>query len=140
MADNSRFENNKRLISAQQLSEIISLINIYLIRRGICALEINNITRLFPTLLKNVLENCNGNYAKIVDYVKINLINKQRGKTSMMPDDEMLRNYLEYANVYNSHITLKVIFEKIEMHNNLTLINFEKLSVEHLMPQMPTKE
>ena len=57
-----------------------------------------------------------------------------------MPDDETLRNVLEYENVYNLRVTLRVIFDKIETHNNPAPVDLSKLSVEHLMPQSPTKE
>lgn len=133
-------EEGQRLISANQFNEIITLVNIYLIRRSICGLDTSAITRLFPVLLKDVLADCDGDYTKIVDYVKKNLINKQRGKAALMPDDEMMRSYLASANVYNLRIWLKIIFEKIETFNNPAPVNLKKLSIEHLMPQMPTKE
>ena len=94
-------EEGQRLITADQFNEIINVVNIYLIRRSICGLDTSDITRLFPVLLKDVMEDCNGNYSNIVDYVKKNLINKQRGKSALMPDDETLRSFLAYANVYN---------------------------------------
>lgn len=133
-------EEGNTLISASQFNEIINIVNIYLVRRSICGLDTSDITRLFPVLLKDVLTDCDGDYSKIVDYVKKNLINKQRGKSAAMPDDEQLKNFLEYANVYNLRLTLRVILEKIEMHNNPAPVNLKKLSVEHLMPQTPTKE
>lgn len=128
------------LITAEQFNEIIKIINIYLIRRSICGLDTSDITRLFPVLLKDVILDCNKDYSKIVEYVKKNLINKQRGKSAAMPDDEQLRNYLEYANVYNLRLTLRLILDKIETHNNPAPVNLKKLSVEHLMPQTPTTE
>lgn len=133
-------EEAKPLISYSQFNELVSLINGYLIRRAICGLDTSDITRLFPTLLKDVLRDCNGCYDKIVEYTKKNLINKQRGKSAMMPDDNYMRTYLEFANVYNLRITLRIIFDKLETYNNHAPIDLSKLSVEHLMPQTPTKE
>lgn len=133
-------DEGNRLISAKQFNEIINIINIYLVRRSICGFDTSDITRLFPVLLKDVLNDCNDDYSKIVDYVKKNLINKQRGKSAAMPDDEQIRNILEFANVYNLRLTLRVIFDKIETYNNPAPVNLKKLSIEHLMPQTPTKE
>ncbi len=133
-------EEGKRLISALQLSAVLSIINTYLIRRAICGLDTSDITRLFPLVLKDVMNECNGDYTKIVEYLKKNLINKQRGKSARMPDDEMMRTVLEYANVYNLRFTLRIIFDKIETFNNPAPVDLSKLSVEHLMPQTPTKE
>lgn len=133
-------EEENRLISAAQLSDILTIINIYLLRRAICNLDTSDITRLFPLVLKDVLNDCKGKYTQIVEYLKKNLINKQRGKSARMPDDEMLRNVLEYENVYNLRAILRIIFDKIETLNNSAPVDLSKLSVEHLMPQTPTKE
>lgn len=133
-------EEGKPLITYQQFSEIIDLVNCYLIRRAICGLDTSDITRLFPTLLKDILRECNGEYTNIVEYTKKNLINKQRGKAAMMPNDDYMRTYLEFANVYSLRVTLRVIFDKIETFNNPAPVDLSKLSVEHLMPQTPTKE
>ena len=133
-------EEGNRVISSLQLSEILAIINIYLLRRAICGLDTSDITRLFPLVLKDVMNDCKGDYSQIVEYLKKNLINKQRGKSARMPDDEMLRNVLEYENVYNLRVTLRVIFDKIETFNNPAPVDLSKLSVEHLMPQTPTKE
>lgn len=133
-------EQGNRLVSALQLSEVLTVINIYLLRRAICSLDTSDITRLFPLVLKDVMNECNGNYTQIVEYLKKNLINKQRGKSARMPDDEMMRNVLEYENVYNLRTTLRIILDKIETFNNSAPVDLSKLSVEHLMPQSPTKE
>lgn len=127
-------------VSSAQFSEIINLVNVYLIRRSICALDTSDITRLFPVVLKDVLNECGGNYKNIVDLAKKNLVNKQRGKAAAMPTDDEIRNYLASANVYNNRVTLRVIFDKIETYNNPAPVDLSKLSVEHLMPQTATKE
>lgn len=45
-------------ISEQTYSEIITIINTYLIRRSFCNFDTSGITRLFPTFLKDVLVDC----------------------------------------------------------------------------------
>ena len=133
-------EEGNKLISAVQFNEIINLVNIYLVRRSICGLDTSDITRMFPMILKDILRECDGNYSNIVEYAKKSIVNKQRGKSARMPDDNELRTYLESANVYNLRVHLRVILDKIETHNNPAPVNLKKLSVEHLMPQTPTKE
>ena len=133
-------EEGNQLVTAKQFSEIINLVNVYLIRRSICALDTSDITRLFPTVMKDVLNDCDGKYGNIVDITKKNLVNKQRGKAAAMPTDDEIRNYLANANVYNNRVTLRVIFDKMETFNNPAPVDLSKLSVEHLMPQTPTKE
>lgn len=133
-------ENGKSYISVDQFNEIVELVNTYLIRRSICGLDTSDITRIFPTVLKDVLNECDGNYKYIVEFVKKNLVNKQRGKAANMPDDECLKTYLQTANVYNNRLTLRAIFDRIETMGNSAPVDLTKLSVEHLMPQTPTKE
>lgn len=133
-------ENGEPLVNYEQFNQIIQIVNTYLIRRAICGLDTSDITRLFPTLLKDVLRECGDSYHNIVEYTKKNLVNKQRGKSAQMPTDDYLRNYLQNANVYNLRLTLRIIFDKIETLNNPAPVNLKKLSIEHLMPQTPTKE
>lgn len=132
--------NGNRLITSKQFNDVIELVNIYLIRRAICGLDTSDITRLFPTILKDVLIECAGNYKYIVEYTKKNLVNKQRGKAAAMPDDEYLSTYLKTANVYSNRITLRAVFERIETKGNPAPVDLSKLSIEHLMPQTATKE
>ena len=133
-------EEGQPLVSADQFSAIINVVNVYLIRRSICALDTSDITRLFPTVMKDTLNESNGNYKNIVELLKKNLINKNRGKSAAMPTDDDIRNYLATANVYNNRVTLRVVFDKLETNNNPAPVDLTKLSVEHLMPQTPTKE
>lgn len=132
--------DNCRLITVEQFNNIVELVNIYLIRRAICGLDTSDITRIFPTILKDVLNECKENYNKIVEYTKKNLVDKQRGKSASMPDDYYLRTYLKTANAYNNRITLRAVFDKIESNGNPAPVDLSKLSIEHLMPQSPTKE
>lgn len=133
-------EEGNPLITAEQFNEILNVLNCYLVRRAICGLDTSDITRLFPTLLKDVLRDCGKSFSKIVDYTKKNLVNKNRGKAAYMPDDEQLKNLVRYSNVYNLKITLRVIFDKLETKGNSAPVDLSRLSIEHLMPQTPTKE
>lgn len=48
----------REVISISAFKQSISLINTYLIRRHMCGLDTSSITRMFPTLFKNVWEKC----------------------------------------------------------------------------------
>lgn len=133
-------EFGKPLIDGATISKIIQLINNYLIRRSLMALDTSDITRFFGPYLNKVLIDCDGDYSNIYEYSKKWLINQNRGKAAYMPDDNQLREYLEYANVYVNRSILKVVFDKIETYNNPAVVNLKDLSIEHLMPQTPTDE
>lgn len=125
-------------ITEASLAGIIELINIYLVRRGLCNFDTSGITKMFPVLLKNVLNDCNGDYSNIVEVLKKDLIVKNAGNAMNMPDDEQLRELVRNANMYNLRATLRIVFDRMEHENNPAPVDLSKLSVEHLMPQKPT--
>jgi uncharacterized protein with ParB-like and HNH nuclease domain len=131
-------EHGNRYLSKETFSEILDLLNVYLIRRSLSGLDTSDITRLFPKLLKDTLNDCGNDFSNIIEYVKRNLINRNRGKSSMMPDDQFLRSYLKNANAYNIKFTIRIVFEKIENQDNSAPVDQKKLSIEHLLPQTPT--
>lgn len=133
-------EDGERLISTEQFSYIILLINSYLVRRAICDKDTSAITKLFPSILGNVLNDCKGDYTNIVEYARKHVINNQKGKAAEMPNDSQMNSFLEYGNVYNLRVVLKVVLDKIEHNNNSAPVDLTKLSIEHLTPQTPTKE
>lgn len=127
-------------ITAATLSQLISSINAYLIRRSICDMDSQNISRLFPTLLKQVMEKCGGNYSNIVSVLNQELVgNNAETSGSYMPTDAQMRDFLYNANVYKRP-ALRIVLDRIELNDNPAPVDLAKLSVEHLMPQTPTDE
>ncbi|MBR5874733.1 MAG: DUF262 domain-containing protein [Oscillospiraceae bacterium] len=127
-------------ISEPVLRDTINIINTYLIRRSLCNLDTSSITRMFPTLLKDVLEECNGNYINIIEILKKYLIAKNVVNAMYMPDDVQMKELMYNANMYNLRSTLRIVFDKIEHKDNPAPVDLNSVNVEHLMPQTPTKE
>ena len=127
-------------ISAKQLAEIITILNSYLMRRSLCGMDTSDITRYFPTLLKETLADCNGDYTGIVEIFKKNLVNRNKGNSQEMPDNNRLRDRIQNANMYNLRTWLGIFFRKLESENNPAPVDFSKLSIEHLMPQTATQD
>ena len=132
--------NGNSCISAKQLAEIITILNSYLMRRSLCGMDTSDITRYFPTLLKETLSDCNGNHAGIVEIFKKNLVNRNKGNSQEMPDNNRLRDRIQNANMYNLRTWLGIFFRKLESENNPAPVDFSKLSIEHLMPQTATQD
>lgn len=130
----------ERLVSKESFIGIVRLLNTYNIRRNICNLRTGVLTRIIPPMLRDILEACGGNYDNIYKYTIKFLVDNNKDKASFMPDDAYLRANLININAYSLRNYVKTIFEKIESHNNPAVINFSNLSIEHLMPQTPTKE
>lgn len=127
-------------ITALQLSKLIYVVNNYLIRRALCDIDTNNITRLFAPLLKDVEEDCKGNYDNIVDILKKNLVFKNINNGMYVPDNKQLHDMVVSSNMYKIKSTLRMFFDKLEHENNPAPVNLEELNIEHIMPQTPTNE
>ena len=81
------FQLNKHgKLATQPMSEVITILNSYLMRRQLCDLDTSSISRYFPTLLKETMADCDGGYANIVEIFKKNLVNRNKGNSQEMPD------------------------------------------------------
>lgn len=134
----SLYENKK--IDVDTLTSLIEVINIYMIRRSICDINSQNISRLFPSILKKINEICSSGYDKIVDILKQELIAKNVNTSgSYMPNDKQMMELLYNANVYGRP-SLRIILDRLELNNNPAPVDLSALSIEHLMPQTPTDD
>lgn len=135
---NDKDNTSKSGITNLQLATIIETLNSYLMRRSLCDMDTSSITRYFPSLLKETLKECDGNYSGLVSVFRKCLINENRGNAQEMPDDKKLAERIINANMYNIYNGVNVFFRKLESDNNKAPVDFSKLSIEHLMPQTPT--
>lgn len=131
---------NAEYISAETLGHLIQSINSYLIRRSICDMDVQNISKLFPTILRHVLEKCSGNYDSIVALLNQEMVgNNANTSGSYMPTDVQMHDALLNASVYKRP-ALRIVLDRLELNDNPAPVDLTKLSVEHLMPQTPTEE
>ena len=131
---------NSGNISAEVLGDLVQSINIYLLRRSICDMNSQNISKLFPTILRRILDKCNGDYSEIVAILNQEMVGNNAGTSgSYMPTDIQMHDILLNANVYKRP-ALRIIFDRLELTDNPAPVDLSKLSVEHLMPQTPTEE
>ena len=140
----------ERMVSAENFAKIIELFNTYNIRRNLCNLRTGVLTRIVPPMLKDIMEDCNGNYKNIYNSCVKYLVDNNKGKASHMPDNSYMKLNLNVINAYALKSYLKVAFEKLEScifnENNTSYsknpakLDFSDLSIEHLMPQTITSE
>lgn len=127
-------------INADVLGQLIQAINAYLIRRTICDMDSQNISKLFPTILRRVVEKCDGDYSDIVAILNQEMVGNNAGTSgSYMPTDTQMHDALINANVYGRK-TLRIILDRLELSDNPAPVDLSALSIEHLMPQTPTEE
>ena len=125
--------HRKGLISTDVFVSLICAINTYMIRRSLCDMNSQNISKLFPTVLKKVLEKCNGDYTDVLKYLNQEMVGNMASTSKQMM--ELLLN----ANVYKRP-ALRIVLDRLELYNNPAPVNLNNLSIEHLMPQTPTEE
>lgn len=122
------------------LGKAIDSINAFLIRRSLCDMDSQNISKLFPSILKRVLETCAGNYSDIISVLNQEMVgNNADTSGSYMPTDTQMHDFLFNANVYKRP-ALRIILERLELNDNPAPVDLSKLSIEHLMPQTATEE
>ena len=123
------------LIEMYELLSIINLINDYMIRRELAGFEQNTISRMFPTLLKNVIEASSDDsiYYKTLIY----LVNYNKNNVSKMPEDTLIENHLRGCNAYKLP-SIRIVLDKLENYKNTAPVNLDDLSIEHIMPQTIT--
>lgn len=127
-------------IKTSQLNDLISIVNTYLIRRGLCDMSIIKIGKIFPGLLKSIEQECKGDYSSIVEILKQTLVFSKVNSYLYMPDDIQLRNIILNADMYKNSTFLRILLDKIEHYDNPAQVNLDNLNIDHLMPQTPTEE
>lgn len=129
-----------KVIDITVLSQLVQSVNSYLIRRSICDMDSQNISKLFPAILRRVNEKCDNDYADIVNVLNQEMVGNNAGTSgSYMPTDVQMHEVLYNANVYKRP-ALRIILDRLELSDNPAPVDLTKLSIEHLMPQTPTEE
>lgn len=127
-------------INKEQLSELISIVNNYLVRRSICDLDTKSITKLFAPLLSDVIDYCREDYNLIVESLIHNLIVRNKNDSMFVPDEVQLYDMVLNSNVYKNKNVLRIFLDKLEHDQNPAPVDLDKLNIEHVMPQNPRNE
>lgn len=131
------FENyDSNIIEKSDLLSVINLVNNYMIRRELAGFEQNTISRLFPTLLRNV--NDSTSEASIYDKTLLYLVNYNKNNVSKMPEDILIEKHLNSCNAYKLP-SIRIILDKLENKDNTAPVDLSSLNIEHIMPQTMTQ-
>ena len=127
-------------IDIDTLGELIKAINAYMVRRSLCDINSQNISKLFPSVLKKVVEKCDGQYGEILKRLNQEMVgNTASTSGSYMPTDKQMMEMLLNANVYKRP-ALRIVLDRLELYDNPAPVDLSNLSIEHLMPQTPIEE
>ncbi|MCI1902453.1 MAG: DUF4357 domain-containing protein [Enterococcaceae bacterium] len=125
-------------ITEAQFYSVLRIVNIYQIRRYFNGSDTSNVSKAFPTYLKNVKKYIDQNsYQKIEDIVTYVLATRNQSNNMALPIDRSLIANMSNANAYSMRLT-RWLLEKIENHENSAKLDMSNLSIEHIMPQSST--
>ncbi len=130
----------KQRIDGKTMYALLASVNAYMIRRSLCDINSQNISKLFPTVLKKVLEQCGGDYRDIVRLHNQEMVGNHAATSgSYMPTDKQMMELLYRAHVYQRP-ALRIVLDRLELYQNPAPVDLSALNVEHLMPQTATEE
>lgn len=115
-------------ISAEDFTQIISLVENYVFRRAICGIPTNSLNKTFATLYKSI----NGiNYLESVKAAFQLLESYKR-----FPSDTEFKKELVTKDVYNFR-NRNYLLSSLENFNRKEQVNVEDYTIEHILPQNP---
>lgn len=124
----------QKRITDVQFTEIISIIENFLIRRFVCNVPTNQLNKIFPNLYTQIKQD---RFESFIQALKNNLQSKN------YPRDEEFRSRLTDTKLYGSGDRArktKLILESIEeFFDHKEQVDLESLTVEHVMPQTLTQ-
>lgn len=118
----------------KELSDVLDLINSYVLRRLICELPTNALNKVFCGLSKEI-DKMKNDEISILEKVKIVLV-KLKGK-AIFPNDNMFKEYILSKDFYNFK-QCKYFLYQIESYGCKEIIDEQNLTIEHIMPQKLT--
>lgn len=130
----------QKRITKEQAQKVLHMLVSYIIRLKLNQVQMSNVQKFTPFLLRKVRRAIMNNYENYCDICAYYL---KEGQTNVsMPNNRATIEHAKVAANYEDSL-VKFILNKIENHNNpvpFDPVQFNKLSIEHIMPRTPTTE
>lgn len=127
-----------RIISSNELLEVLKIIVSYIYRRNMCGIATNALNNIFAVMPREVKKRNSKNFTygeSIVDFLM------SRTGSGIFPRNNEFENNFINANMYAIVSSLtKFILYQIEEFKHKEVVKIDKLSVEHVLPQELTHE
>lgn len=121
---------DKKIITIEELRKIIRLCVSYVLRRAVCDLPSNSLNKIFAAM---------NNAIRPDDYlnsVKAFFILMDSNKE--FPNDSKFIETFLTRDIYNMNRCLYIL-KKLENWDNRAVVSLEDLTIEHILPQNPTR-
>lgn len=126
---------NSNQISCSEFLGVFSTLENFMIRRFVCGVPTNKLNKIFPSLYSQIQNRESGSF---VDGLRKIL------QTRGYPKDIEFRAKMSDSPLYGSKdrtVKCKLILETVEeKYEHKEVVDFESLTVEHIMPQTLTEE
>ena len=116
-------------IDIAALCSALDVLLSYFIRRLLCEMPTNALNKVFATMASDVRQHKSGTLSSRISAI----LAKKQGKTRF-PDDSLLKDKLLSRNS-SKFPHIKFILEQIERRKWKETVEFEALTIEHIMPQ-----
>jgi len=118
------YDNN--IISANELLEIVRLVESYVFRRAVCGIPTNSMNKTFATFSRDLK---NDRYIESIKATFLLLPSYRR-----FPDDEEFKRELKFKDVYNFR-SRSYWLRRLENHGRKERVSVDEFTIEHIMPQ-----
>ncbi|MGL2412771.1 GmrSD restriction endonuclease domain-containing protein [Helicobacter pylori] len=115
------------VLSKQDFTPIIYLIESYICRRAVCGLGTNGLNKIFASFTKKI------NKDQYLESIKAHFLSLETTK-GKFPKDSEFKNLFITIDFYNLK-EKKYFFERLENFDTKEPVNTQKCTIEHIMPQ-----
>lgn len=123
----------EKVINTEEMLSILNVITSYLIRRSIVNFPTNALNKVFSTLGKEADKHKSSEQDAVTEYLLT------RTGSAIFPRNERLKESVLNEDIYNRNRRLaNLILSQIEVHNHKERINFEEVTIEHILPEKLT--
>ncbi|KOS33577.1 DUF262 and DUF1524 domain-containing protein [Helicobacter pylori] len=120
------------VLSKQDFTSIIDLIESYLCRRTVCGLGTNSLNKVFPFVTKKI------NKDQYLESIKAHFLSLETTK-GKFPKDSEFKNLFITIDFYHFKKN-KYFLERLENFDTGEPVNTKECTIEHIMPQTLTEE
>ncbi|WRA98798.1 DUF262 and DUF1524 domain-containing protein [Helicobacter pylori] len=123
------------VLSEQDFTPIIDLIESYICRRAVCGLGTNSLNKVFPFVTKKI------NKDQYLESIKAHFLSLEK-TTGKFPKDSEFKDSLITKELYDPKKTKKIksFLERLEKFDTKEPVDTQKCNIEHIMPQTLTPE
>lgn len=128
----------QHVITEKTLEKTLLFIQSYLVRRMVCGIQSNTLRGLFRNLYNRIFK-VTSNKEKYYEAINKFFYTETGNIDMVVPDAEFGRSLRE-GNIYSNRALCKFLLMDIENGDGKETLNFDNLTIEHLMPQTRSLE